>query len=286
MSNPSQNFAVVGHPIEHSKSPLLHQAAFRELGLDWSYSTADVEAGELSHFLSGLSTSFKGLSVTMPHKFDAHQSCDSLDLLARKTGSVNTMLFDYSVQHKRALRGFNTDVYGITRAFADAGVTRAHQVAIIGSGATASSAIAASAEMGTEHIFVLLRNLDKGKDLIRIGQECGVSVSAHSFADMSAINEIDCAISTLPGSVELSLSTLPKKPLAVLLDVAYSPWPSHRGAEWSLAGNQVVSGLLMLAHQALIQVRIFVNGDPTQELPQESRVFNAMLTSVGLTPAK
>lgn len=285
MSKSSQNFAVVGHPIGHSKSPLLHQAAFRELGLDWNYSTADIESGGFAQFIKELTPSYRGLSVTMPHKFDAFNSSDSLDLLARKTGTVNTLLFDYSDPPKRVIRGFNTDVYGITRAFADAGVNLAHQVAIIGSGATASSAIAASAEMGSEHIFVLLRNLDKSKELIRIGQECGVSVSAHVFSDMPKISEIDCAISTLPGNVELSLSALPKKPQAVLLDVAYSPWPSIRGAEWSSAGNQVVSGLCMLAHQALIQVRIFVNGDPTHELPQESRVFNAMLTSVGLTPA-
>ena len=147
---------------------------------------------------------------------------------------------------------------------------------------SASSAIAAASELGAEHISVIVRTPQKAFYLETVGQECGVNVSVHSFDQMSEIAAIDVAISTLPGDVEQSLESLPRTSRATLLDVAYNPWPSARGTQWSAAGGEVVSGLRMLAHQALIQVRIFVGGSPFDVLPDESDVKSAMFASVGL----
>ena len=109
-----------------------------------------------------------------------------------------------------------------------------------------------------------------------------MNVSVHSIEDISSISEVDVAISTLPGNVVQSLSSLSRTTQATLLDAAYSPWPSLRATEWASAGGEVVSGLRMLAHQALMQVRIFVGGSPFEVLADEEAVKSAMFASVGL----
>ena len=282
MTSEIRTLAVVGHPIAHSLSPTLHQAAYDHLGLPWKYVAVNVQPGELGRFLDSTDSSLRGLSVTMPHKVAALETSNRIDLLSERTGSVNTLLCDYNESGQRELSGFNTDVLGIVNALQDSGVQLAHHVAVIGGGATASSAIAASAELGAEHISVIVRTPQKAFYLETVGQDCGVNVSVHSFEHINEIAPVDVAISTLPGDVEQSLNSLPRTARATLLDVAYNPWPSTRGTQWSSAGGEVVSGLRMLAHQALIQVRIFVAGSPFDVLPDESALKSAMFASVGL----
>lgn len=275
----SQTLAVVGHPIAHSKSPTLHQAAYAVLGLDWSYQAIDVEPDTFPAFLSGAGAGLRGVSVTMPHKTAALHASTSRDLLAERTLSVNTLLFASPDE----ILGFNTDVVGIVHTFHDAGVHQARHVVIVGGGATASSAVAAAAELGAEHVSVLARTPAKAYFLEQVGQECGVNLTVHHLDDMPTLSPADVVISTLPGTVAVSLEQLPRIERATLLDVAYSPWPSSRSAEWNLAGGESVSGLRMLAHQALIQVRIFVTGSPVDVLPREEEIKNAMFAAVGLS---
>ena len=277
-----QTLAVVGHPIAHSLSPALHSAAYKCLGLDWIYVAVDVQPGQLSDFINSTDSSLRGLSVTMPHKVSALALSDSIDLIAERTHSVNTLRFEHGVDGERFVTGYNTDVAGIVNAFSDAGVVKASHVAVIGGGATASSAVVAAAEMGAEHVSVIARTPEKAFYLEQVGQQVGVNVSVHSLEMMEALSPVDVAISTLPGDVELSLSLLPRTERATLLDVAYNPWPSKHGAQWSQAGGEVVSGLRMLAHQALIQVRIFVKGSPFEKLQNETDVKVAMFHAVGL----
>ena len=285
MQSEIRKLAVVGHPISHSLSPALHRAAYEQLGLGWTYEAEDVQPDHLDSFLAGCDFSLRGLSVTMPHKVSALELAQSVDLHSERTGSVNTLLCDYSDTGERRLSGFNTDVFGIVNALQDSGLTHSRHVSVIGGGATASSAIAAAAELGAEHVSVVVRNPHKAFYLETVGQEYGVNVSVHTFESMTEISAVDVAISTIPGDAVLSLSALPRTPRATLLDVAYSPWPSSRAAEWASAGGEVVSGLRMLAHQALIQVRIFVSGSPFELLHEESLVKAAMFASVGLESA-
>jgi shikimate dehydrogenase len=282
MSSQLRTLAVVGHPIGHSLSPALHTAAYEQLGLPWKYVAVDVQPGDFDSFLSSTDATLRGLSVTMPHKASALEAADTLDLLSERTGSVNTLLCGYNESGERSLSGFNTDVFGIVNALKDSGVEQAHHVAVIGGGATASSAVAAAAEIGAEHVSVIVRSPHKAFHLETVGQQCGVNVSVHSFEHIAEIAEVEVAISTLPGDAEQSLVGLPKTSRATLLDVAYSPWPSARGAEWATLGGEVVSGLRMLAHQAVVQVRIFVNGSPFEPLHSEVAVKEAMFAAVGL----
>ncbi|MEO7016805.1 MAG: shikimate dehydrogenase, partial [Leifsonia sp.] len=126
---PVRKLAVLGSPIGHSKSPALHRAAYRALGLDWEYDTADVTEETLADFLAGLGPEWRGLSLTMPLKQSVIPLLAEADHLAEQTGGANTVLLDDGV-----VRGFNTDVSGIVWALEAAGLESARFVHILGGG--------------------------------------------------------------------------------------------------------------------------------------------------------
>lgn len=280
---PSKRAGVVGHPVAHSKSPLLHRAAYQALSVDVEYSLNDVEPGGLSAFVSALDETWVGLSVTMPHKVDALALSTKVDLMARLSEAVNTLVFVRSPDGDiSSIEGYNTDVEGIVRSLADIDAVTAHHGAVIGSGATASSAIVALAQLGVEHVSVLARNVDRAQLLQSVAHQVGMSFSAHSVEAMNEVDHVEVAVCALPGTVQLSLDSLPRTSGAALLDVAYDPWPSSRGLSWEERGGFAVSGLRMLAHQAVTQVRLFTSGDAELPLPDEDPIRRQMFEAVGL----
>lgn len=280
---PTKHLTVVGHPVGHSKSPALHRAAYQALGLDYSYDCVDVEQGGLVSFIESYRPGLSGLSVTMPLKREALAFADDIDWLARGTEAVNTLVISRdeagAISH---VNGFNTDVYGIAQSLRDADVAHVNHAAIVGAGATASSAVAALAELGVEHIDVFARNIDKAQSLNAVSEYFGTTIAIRSLTDFVQIDPVSVVISTLPGTESLSLAELPREPRAALLDVAYDPWPSARGVEWDVAGGISVSGLRMLGHQAVIQARLYTSGDAGLPLPNEDIIRRAMFEAVGL----
>lgn len=276
------SLAVLGSPIAHSQSPALQKAAYDVLGLDWSYEPVEVTEETLAGFIDGLGAEWRGLSLTMPLKKAVLPLLTEIDRVAEQTGAANTVLLD-----GEDVRGFNTDVAGIVRALAGAGVTSAHYVHILGGGATAASALVAAAELGAERVDVHVRDLTRSVWLEPLAHELGLMVRLRSLpqADRS-LDVPDLVISTLPGGARPDvLYTDSTRRRAVLLDVAYEPWPSALATAWGSVGGSVVSGLSMLVHQALLQVRIFVSGDPLEPLDDEDAVLAAMLAAVGIDAA-
>ncbi|WP_246846493.1 shikimate dehydrogenase family protein [Humibacter ginsenosidimutans] len=296
-SDGRRELAVLGSPIAHSKSPVLHATAYEALGLPWSYDRAEVVPDTLRDYVESRPADWRGLSLTMPLKQSVLPLVASLDESARLTGAANTILFDTDAGGGRLLRGFNTDVPGIVRALAAAGTPSARQVLVWGGGATAASAVMAAAELGAEQITVQVRTPSRAQSLIELGRSVGLRVQITRFGEGPATRP-DLVISTLPGSAGsdgAAGSVVRGEEVAraaadgvLLLDVAYDPWPTDIVKAWSLSGKagnghaNVLSGLAMLVHQALLQVRIFVTGDPEIPLPREASVLAAMLTAVGL----
>jgi len=276
---PSRRLAVLGSPIGHSKSPALHRAAYDALGLDWSYEAVEVTEGGLVDFVAGLGPEWRGLSLTMPLKKAVLPLLAETDRIAEQTGGANTVLLDGD-----ALRGFNTDVAGIVRALQGAGVEEARFVHILGGGATAASALVAAAELGAERVDVHVRDLTRAGWIEPLATELGLRVRIRPFSQADRSLEVpEVVISTLPGgSATEAVYTDSTRRRSVLLDVAYEPWPTPLARQWEAVGGRVVSGLAMLAHQALLQVRVFVSGDPMQPLPDEPDVLAAMLDAVGI----
>jgi shikimate dehydrogenase len=273
-----RRLAVLGSPIAHSKSPTLHAAAYAVLRLPWRYEAADVRSDALEDYIGSRDTQWRGLSLTMPLKQTVLPLVGSLDQVARLTGAANTVLFDDGT-----LRGFNTDVAGIIRCLAAAGLDRARYVHILGGGATAASALVSAAELGAEEVLISVRAIERAAHLAELGSTLGLIVDVREFADARDRVAADLVVSTLPGGAEPGISfTVEERVAAFLLDVAYDPWPSRLALSWESAGGSGLSGLAMLVHQALLQVRIFVSGDPLEPLPDEDVVLAAMLASVGL----
>ncbi|MFD6053064.1 shikimate dehydrogenase [Agromyces sp. NPDC060279] len=268
--------AVLGSPIAHSKSPALHRAAYAALGLDWQYEAVELASAGLADFVRSRDASWRGLSLTMPLKQEVLPLVDELDRRARLTGAANTLRFDGG----RRL-GFNTDVGGIVGALADAGVTASARAGIVGGGATAASAIAAIAELGASEVEVFVRTPARAAALEPLAASLGLRVLVRRLDELSGADGLDLVVATVPGGTELGVR--PSAALtggAVLLEVAYDPWPSPLAAAWLDAGGTVVHGLGMLLHQALLQVRVFANGDPEQALPDEAVVLQAMRAAI------
>lgn len=285
MSTTPLRLAVLGSPIAHSKSPALHRTAYAALGLDWRYDAADVTTDALGDFVAGLDGSWRGLSLTMPLKEEILPLLDSLDAIGQAAGAANTVLIT-RVEGRRRLDGFNTDVYGIREALRRAGVESTQRTTVIGGGATARSAVVAAAQLGSEHVDIVLRSPSKAGDVIEAARAAGVSSSVVALHDRAVVAtlEPDLTISTLPGGVGVGRNfegtAAPR--MSTLLDVAYHPWPSELAGVWEAAGSRAVSGLAMLAHQAVAQIRIFLHGDPLVRLADEERITAAMLAAIDL----
>ncbi|WP_210505693.1 shikimate dehydrogenase [Naasia sp. SYSU D00057] len=264
-----RRLAVLGSPIAHSRSPQLHGAAYRELGLDWEYERAEVRSGDLAGFLGGLDASWRGLSLTMPLKREVLPLLDTVDATSTLTGAANTVLLS------EGLHGFNTDVEGISRAFAERGLPSLGTAVVLGGGATAGSVLVALARAGVAAVTVALRTPERALPLAELAERLGMAVAVARLGD--PLPAADLLVSTLPGEAPLpDLAGFPRT--AALLDVAYEPWPSRLADGWE---GPIVNGLDMLLHQALLQVRVFVQGDPAAELPGEEAVLKAMRAAVG-----
>lgn len=267
---------VWGDPIAHSRSPQLHAAAYAVLGLPWEYGRRQVSAASFHAQLASLDSTWRGLSLTMPLKSTAFAAAAVLDRRAELTGAANTLLLDADGN-----RGFNTDVGGIVRALADEGVAALPTARIVGAGATATSALVALAELGATLVEVVARRPEAVDPLRDLGQRVGVDVVAASFA-ASRHADVPLTIAALPGDARLedAAADALANSGGLLLDVVYGHWPTALSEAWERVGGSARSGLGMLLHQAVLQVRIFVGGDPDVPLADEDAVMAAMRASL------
>ena len=274
--------AVLGSPIGHSKSPELHLAAYRVLGLPWSYERVEVDEAALAPFVESRDAAWRGLSLTMPLKQTIQPLLADIDRIGRLTGAVNTVLFEQGGDGAKR-SGFNTDVPGIVRALNAVGVGRVRHAHILGGGATAASAVVAASELGAESVLVSVRAPERAAALRELAASVGLAIAIEAFDAPRDDGATGLVVSTLPGGADAPISFDAELRARVpLLDVAYEPWPTRLGQSWSDASGTVLGGLAMLVHQALLQVRIFVAGDPFAPLPDEPAVLAAMLDAAGL----
>lgn len=274
--------AVLGSPIAHSQSPALHAAAYGVLRLDWHYSAIEVSEPALREFVTALGPEWRGLSLTMPLKREVLGMLDRVDPVATLTGGANTVLLVDGERH-----GFNTDVYGIIRAFREAGIDSLSRVRILGGGATAASVLVAVQQLGASRVTLSLRTPSKAAVLAALAKTLGLELDVDQLGDGPVDAPLDggsydAIVSTLPGGAGQLVEFSPAlRRSAVLFDVAYSPWPSAFALQWLDVGGTVISGLEMLINQALAQVRIFVGGDADAALADERAVLAAMRAAVG-----
>ncbi|MFJ8084628.1 shikimate dehydrogenase [Streptomyces sp. NPDC096205] len=251
--------AVLGSPIAHSLSPVLHRAAYEELGLaHWSYDRFEVDEAALPGFFAQLGPEWAGLSLTMPLKRAVIPLLDEVSETARSVEAVNTVVF---TEDGRRV-GDNTDIPGMVAALREHGIDKVDAAAILGAGATASSALAALARVCTGEISVYVRSEARAAEMRQWAERLEVEVRIADWADAEQALRAPLVIATTPaGATDALAPLIPERP-AALFDVLYDPWPTQLAARWSAYGGAVVSGLDLLVHQAVLQVEQMTGRSP------------------------
>jgi shikimate dehydrogenase len=251
---------VLGAPVAHSLSPVLHRAAYRALGLaDWSYQAIECDESGLPGLLAGLGPDWAGLSLTMPLKRAVTALLDWAEPLVRETGAANTVVF-----RDRARHGFNTDVPGMVTALAEAGVAAGDQALVLGGGATACTALAALRELGQPEAAVAVRDPARAEPLLAAAERLSVRVRLVTFGaegepGTGASAGRPLVIATVPaGAADIYAERISARTLvpSAALDVVYHPWPTRLATAAGQAGARVIDGFELLLHQAAEQVRL------------------------------
>jgi shikimate dehydrogenase len=274
----SRRFAVVGSPIAHSLSPLLHRTAYQALGVrDVSYDRYEVARGELAGFLSeGEGSGLDGLSVTMPGKPEAFALAQGTDETSRLLGVANTLIRCSDGRW----RAENHDVYGILAALRAHGVRRPTTVGVLGSGATAQCAVEAASRLDARSVLLTARSPEKLAALADFATGRGLEVHTVEFGRSEDVLRADVAISALAAAGAAAVTSgwrergVPGRGIApVVLDALYDPWPAPFAAACAQVGAEVVSGLEMLVHQADMQIRsmLGVPAAPTDDMLAAAR---------------
>lgn len=256
-------FAVLGDPIEHSKSPAIHSAAYRELNLDWQYDRHRVNASELAAFLDDHLGDYQGFSLTMPLKEElfriAKERGWQIDATSQALGCSNTIY-----RTTEGLGVANTDVIGASHALSPL-ADSVESVAILGSGATARavSVAIATSFANLREITVFSRRSEPAEAIFELisGDNPRVKCSWLPLEAAADFGGADLTVNTVPASAGVDLETDRKFGPSWIFDVTYNPWPTHLASQWP-AENRV-SGLEMLVQQAIEQLRLFgaLNGE-------------------------
>ena len=273
-------FAVLGDPIEHSKSPAIHSAAYRQLNLDWHYDRHRVNASELAAFLDDHLGDYQGFSLTMPLKEElfriAKERGWKIDATSQALGCSNTIY--------RTTEGFgvaNTDVVGASRALSHL-ADSVESVAILGSGATARSVSLAIATSfaNLREITVFSRRSEPAEAIFELisGVNPRVKCSWLPLEAAADFGGADLTVNTIPASAQVDLDVDRKFGTSWIFDVTYNPWPTLLASQWP-AENRV-SGLEMLVQQAIEQLGLFgaLNGE--LEPAERERLANSMRMAV------
>lgn len=285
----SRRAAVLGHPVAHSLSPVLHTAAYEALGLDdWGYTAIDTTIEALPAFVRDLDLGWAGLSLTMPLKQVIVPLVDHVDPLAVAVGAVNTVLVA-PARCGVTLTGTNTDVHGLVAALREGLVAQgrgdgatASSAVVLGGGATAASTLAALGELGCTSPRVLVRSLGRTGPLQEAAARMGVTPRfdvLDATASLAVLREADVVVSTMPAyaadPVAAAVAARGATPSGVLLDVVYDPRPTALQAAWTAAAGTVVGGERMLLHQAAEQVRL-MTGRPAPLAAMDAALATAL----------
>ncbi|MEU0372796.1 shikimate dehydrogenase [Streptomyces sp. NPDC006283] len=259
MSPARRRAAVLGSPIEHSLSPVLHRAAYAELGLDdWSYDRFEVDEAALPGFVAELDASWAGLSLTMPLKRAIIPLLDGISDTAASVEAVNTVVL---TEDGRRV-GDNTDIPGMVSALRERGVDTVDSAAVLGAGATASSALAALSQLCSGPVTAYVRSAARADEMRGWGERLGVDVRIADWAEAAEALHAPLVVATTPaGTTDALAAEVPEVP-GTLFDVLYEPWPTALAAAWAARNGPVVGGLDLLVHQAVLQVEQMTGRSP------------------------
>jgi shikimate dehydrogenase len=245
--------AVLGKPVAHSLSPVIHGAGYEAAGLaGWSYTAIECAEAELAGLVAGLGPEWTGLSLTMPLKEVALSVADEVAPPAAALGAANTLV-------RRADGGWraeNTDAPGIADALGE--VRPGAHVVVLGAGGTARAALGAAGRLSAGAVTVVARRAEAVAELAPVAAALGITMTHRLWPAPAAVAEADVVVATLPkGAADPLAGQVRWRSATVLLDAVYDPWPTRLAGSATAAGCRVVSGLELLLAQAVGQFRLF-----------------------------
>ncbi|WP_442932399.1 shikimate dehydrogenase [Micromonospora sp. NBC_01699] len=247
--------AVLGKPISHSLSPVIHNAGYRAAGLTgWSYSAIECAEAELPDLVAGLGAEWAGLSLTMPLKEVGLAVAGEVSPVAAAVGAANTLVR----RSDRSWYADNTDVRGMVAVLRAAGVPAGVTVTVLGAGGTARAALAAAAQLEADRVTVVARRPAAVDELRPVAGRLGLTLVPADWTQAPGHATADVVISTVPKGVADALAgRVSWVPSTVLFDALYDPWPTPLAADARDAGCRIVSGLDLLLAQAVGQFEQF-----------------------------
>lgn len=248
---------VIGDPIEHTVSPIMYNAAFKKLGLDYMYVPFRVMKEDLGKAIEGMrALNLKGLNVTIPHKVTVIQFLDELDPLAEKISAVNTI-----VNNGGTLIGYNSDATGFLQALLERGIeSKGKNVVILGAGGASRAISFVLAERGA-NLVILNRTLDKAKEcagrILQIFQREVKALQLGRDNLIKALEKADILVNTTsvgmsPNNDETLVTSNLIKPSLIVFDIVYNPIKTRLQMEAERAGAQTISGIEMLLWQGAL----------------------------------
>ena len=243
---------LIGHPVSHSLSPQIHNAAFKALNLNYAYLTFDVRVDELENAIRGLKAlGAAGFNITIPHKIRAVRFLDELDEVAEKAGAVNTVVIK-----NEKLFGYNTDVYGVEESLRNLDLPKSKPALVIGAGGAAKAVLVALLNLGFRRFVIANRTIRKAEALASWiesmnaeAEFCGLDQIKEKSAGCGLlVNATPIGMTPKTDETPLTSGEIPRTSTA--LDLVYNPLKTRFLKEAEKAGAETISGLSVLVHQA------------------------------------
>jgi len=244
--------AILGFPVEHSLSPLLHKEAFKFLGITGQYTRSEVPSQTLASYFASYDLAFDYFSLTMPLKEEALTLPVEVDPLASRIQSANTLYRRDGQWHLTS-----TDGAGLNAALKNAGYEKFQRVLVLGAGGTARAVVGAL-DGAAREIVVLGRTSTRREVL-----ESAITTSKFEYQrwnDSPDFSQYDLVVNTTPaGAADLLADSLSAGSCSLLFDVIYKPWPTVLASRWSDSGGTVINGLELLLYQGISQLSLVLN---------------------------
>lgn len=264
---------LIGHPVEHSFSPPMHNAAFDALGMDYAYVAFDVNPAELQKAIEGAkSLNIRGFNVTIPHKIEVMKYLDEIDDVARLIGAVNTIDF-------KNLKGYNTDGIGAVRAIEEVISIKNKNVVIAGAGGASRAISFYIAKYGADSLTILNRNVDKAQSLARDVSNSGLigDVKSDSINEINAyLADADILVDTTPLGMHPHINDQPIATAEnmhdelVVFDAVYNPNETVLLKQAIEAGAKPVYGIKMLLYQGAESFKIWTGADAPVDIMEKA----------------
>lgn len=267
----STNIAgLIGHPVEHSFSPPMHNAAFNALNMDWTYVAFDVEPSNLKSAIEGAkSLNIKGLNVTIPHKIEVMKYLDEIDEVARLIGAVNTIDF-------RNMKGYNTDGIGAVKAIEEVTSIKNKNVVVAGAGGASRAISFYIAKYGAESITILNRNVDKASNLAEDINLIDDVKPDSIFQINDYVCEADILIDTTPVGMhpnvdaDAIVDADDMHEDLVVFDAVYNPNETSLIKQAIKANAKPVYGIKMLLYQGVESFKIWTGQNPPVDVMEDA----------------